>query len=590
MKKLLFLLLSGLLTQSIQADDFNVDGIAYTITDAANHTVSIGTGGIWYPAINSATIGSFTIPSTVAYNGITYSVTSIGSSAFIKCNKLSSVIIPASITSIGNSAFEGCSGLTSVTIPALVTSIGIDAFYGCLGLSSFNVDINNPSYSSNNGVLFEKAQTTLMKYPAGNVATVYTVPNTVTTIGTSAFYDCSGLTTVIIPNSVTSIESDAFDSCDSLISITIPNSVTSIGDFAFYSCGSLVSVTLSTSITSIKYRTFENCEKLTSVTIPASVTSIGNRAFYQCKGLTSVAIPASVTSIGDNAFYNCDGLSSFSVNMNNPAYSSNNGVLFDKTQTTLIQYPEGNTATAYSVSGTVATIGNYAFSGCWRLTTIAIPTSVTTIGSGAFGFCGSLTSLTIPNSITSIASETFRYSGLTSVTIPDQVTSIGNNAFENCSRMISLSIPKSVTSIGSYAFSGCSNIKTINCLSLTPPILGSSCFDGSTSVTDVYVSSDTAVLNYKANSDWFGYFPNNIIKKNQSSATSKLNENRVRVYTNQSKIIIEGASEGEIITIFDLSSKCIQTIISNGGRLELFAKTHSIYLVKTEEITFKVIL
>ena len=139
-----------------------------------------------------------------------------------------------------------------------------------------------------------------------NNGTTYSV----TSIGESAFYGCSGLTSITIPNSVTSISEWAFYECSSLTSVTIGNSVTSIGDMAFEGCSSLTSVTIGNSVTSIGYRAFYECSGLTSVTIPNSVTSIGGYAFYNCSGLTSVTIGNSVTYIGYEAFYNCSGLTS----------------------------------------------------------------------------------------------------------------------------------------------------------------------------------------------------------------------------------------------------------------------------------------
>ena len=213
------------------------------------------------------------------------SVTSIGSAAFSGCSSLTSVTIPDSVTSIGWSAFSGCSSLTSITIPDSVTSIDNHAFDGCSKLNQINVDTANTVYSSENGVLFDKDKTELIRYPEGKADTSYFIPNSVTSIGYRAFLNCSSLTSVTIPDSVTSIGSAAFDGCSSLTSVTIPDSVTSIGSAAF-----------------------DGCSSLTSVTIPDGVTSIGDSAFAYCSSLTSVAIPNSVTSIGDWAFRDCSSL------------------------------------------------------------------------------------------------------------------------------------------------------------------------------------------------------------------------------------------------------------------------------------------
>ncbi len=223
--------------------------------------------------------GDITIPESVTYNGKTYKVTGIDNYAFSDCTGLTSITIPNSVTSIGYDAFSGCTGLTSITIPNSVTSIGSSAFSGCSGLTSVSVENGNPKYDSRdncNAIIYTSSNTLI----TGCENTV--IPNSVTSIGGSAFSGCSGLTSITIPNSVTSIGSSAFSGCSGLTSVTIPDGVTSIGNRAFY-----------------------NCSGLTSVTIPSSVTSIGVKAFSDCSGLTSVTIPNSVTSIGSSAFYNC---------------------------------------------------------------------------------------------------------------------------------------------------------------------------------------------------------------------------------------------------------------------------------------------
>ena len=192
------------------------------------------------------------------------SVTSIGNQAFYYCTGLTSVIIPNSVTSIGNQAFQGCSGLTSVTIPNSVTSIGIAAFIDCSSLTTIVVESGNPIYDSRNdcNAIIETATNTLVTGCKNS-----TIPNSVTSIGSGAFYCCSGLTSMTIPNSVTSIGNYAFYFCSGLTSVTIPNSVTSIGGSAFWLCSSLTSVTIPNSVTSIGYGAFSYCDCLTSVIV-----------------------------------------------------------------------------------------------------------------------------------------------------------------------------------------------------------------------------------------------------------------------------------------------------------------------------------
>ena len=187
-----------------------------------------------------------------------------------------------------------------------MTSIGGYAFYGCSGLRLFTVSPNNTHYKSINGLLLSKNGNTLIAGINGNVV----IPDSVTSIGDYAFYNCSGLTSVTIPDSVTSIGEYAFYYCSGLTDITISDGVTSIGGYAFGYCSGLTSITIPDSVTSIGRYAFNGCSGLTSVTIGDSVTSIGYCAFYKCRGLTSVTIGDSVTSIGDYAFRGCSNLKS----------------------------------------------------------------------------------------------------------------------------------------------------------------------------------------------------------------------------------------------------------------------------------------
>ncbi|TGX79958.1 leucine-rich repeat domain-containing protein [Muribaculum intestinale] len=291
------------------AYNFKSDGLYYNILSETDRTVEVtyyrndGYGSYYNDAY-----GDIEIPSKLIYDRKTYKVTSIGKYAFYKCSGLTSVTIPNSVTSIGISAFYNCSGLTSVTIGNSVTSIGNSAFSNCSGLISIIVDESNPSFSSIEGILYNNDATTLIYCPI--TKKTVTIPNSVTSIGYSAFSGCSGLTSVTIPNSVTSIDNNAFYKCSGLTSVTIPNSVTSIGQRVFENCSGLTSVTIGNSVTSIGYYAFDGCYGLTSVTIPNSVTTIVQSAFSNCRGLTSVTIGNSVTSIGKYAFSGCSKLTS----------------------------------------------------------------------------------------------------------------------------------------------------------------------------------------------------------------------------------------------------------------------------------------
>ena len=229
------------------------------------------------------------------------------------------------------------------------------------------------------------------------------------------FRGLTGLTSVVIGNSITNIESGAFEGCTGLSSLTIGNHVTSIGTAAFY-----------------------QCLGLTSIEIPNSVTSIGNHAFGNCFYVTSpVYIHNNVTNIGADAFGACS-IPSFEVNSDNSNYCAVDGVLFDKTKHTLIQYPGGNPRTEYTIPETVTSIEYGAFDGAELLTSITIGNNVTSIGNEAFSFCMGLTSIEIPNSVTSIERFTFSYcSNLTSVVLPNSIVDINDGAFAYCRNLTS---------------------------------------------------------------------------------------------------------------------------------------------------------
>jgi hypothetical protein len=417
-----------------------------------NSVISIGDQAF----VNCTSLGHVTIPN---------SVTTIGFEAFYDCTSLTSVMVPNSVISIGSDSFGWCTKLTSVTIPSSVSSIGDSAFESCSSLSAITVDALNPSYSSLAGVLFNKNQTMLIQCPGAKAGT-YAVPNGITSIGSAAFLNCNSLNTVTLPNSVTNIGASAFSSCSSLSVITVD----ALNPFYSSPDGDLFDKTQSTLI-----------------------QHPGARAGVY-------AVPSSVTNIVSTAFTGCASLTAITVDVLNLSYSSLAGVLFDKTQTTLIQCPAGLTGTC-AIPASVTRIGDYAFISCTGLTSVTIPDSVTAIGAGAFVGCNSLTNVVIPDSVTSIGSKAFEgCTSLTGVTIGNSVSSIGIGAFAQCSSLRSVTIPNSVTSIVDRTFSGCTSLTSVT-IGNSVTNIGSLAFGFCTNLSNVYFQGNAPTVDLAALGD-----------------------------------------------------------------------------------------
>lgn len=366
-------------------------GTALTSVTIPNSVTSIGS-----EAFEDCGLARVTIPG---------SVTSIGAAAFAACSSLGSLTISNGVTGIGEGAFEFC-GLTNVTIPESVTNIGDLAFTACFSLSAFNVDAVNLFYAGVNGVLFNNDHTKLIQYPCGNMSASYAVPDGVTNIGNDAFANCAHLMSITISDVVASMGDGAFED-SGLTNMMIPNSVTSMGDYVFASCADLKAVIMSNGVSSIGAGAFED------------------------SGLTNVMIPNSVTNIGDSAFADCFSLSVFHVGAANLFYADVNGVLVDKSHSTLIQYPCASASRSYAVPNGITDIGNGAFTDCTNLMSVAIPDSVANIEERAFLGCGDLTSVTMGHGVTNISYAAFEDCYLLAVVfIAGDAPAVGPYAFD----------------------------------------------------------------------------------------------------------------------------------------------------------------
>jgi len=323
LKKLLVSLLSAMLCMTVVAESGS--NVETGQNNPDNNSITIDKNGdvfvspLWFHISDEGTaeviwnrsyknMESVVIPSEIKIAGHVYPVTSIGYRAFDGCSSLTNVNIPSSVTNIrhglfwncsglthieipssvthiGNYAFYGCSGLTSIEIPSNVTSIGGKVFDCCSELTSINVAYDNSIYTSEDGVLYDKNKTEIIRTPEKKKEN-FKLPSSVTSIGNSAFRGCRALTNIDLPSGVTSIGQSAFMGCSGLTSIEIPSRVTDIYVYAFRGCSGLTHIVIPSSVTSIGYEAFYLCENL-DVVINNSKENVTvyEDAFYRCKSV-----------------------------------------------------------------------------------------------------------------------------------------------------------------------------------------------------------------------------------------------------------------------------------------------------------------
>ena len=339
------------------------------------------------------------------------SVKTIEDYAFDGCVNLETISLSSGLKYIGNRVFGNCQKLTRLTIPKSVARVQQEALSDCPALTWIDVELASPNFKSIDGVLFNKAATSILAYPGGRPGS-YAIPSSVTTIGNSAFHWCMELSTVSIPSSVKKILKNAFGGCTSLKSVIIPRNVEVIEEGPFRYCRALGGIVVDQG--NAKFKSVDGVlfnKALTTIVsyapgkpgsyvLPTNVRTIAGEAFQGCENLTSIAIASGVTTIGEQAFSGCTALTNITI-------------------------PSG-----------VKTIEEDTFSYCFNLATVTMPVSVTRIGEAAFEGCSSLKDITIPVRVTTIGDDAFgRCAGLSVITIPSSVRNLGSNVFEGCENL-----------------------------------------------------------------------------------------------------------------------------------------------------------
>ena len=484
---LVSLILIILSSQTVSAQDFEYNGLKYTVISEELKTCKTA-DNVWGNPLSYS--GDISIPPVAVRSyGNSYTVVEIGYMSFSQCSGINSVTLPSTITLIDKRAFDSCINLTSITIPESVSEIRDGAFIHCKSLKSINF------------------------------------PQSLSNIPSSVCYDCKALEECRIPENVQSIGDEAFRDCSSLKSLYIPKSVSEIGERVIMNCSALASLVVNSSNTIFDSRdgcnavietntnnlimgcsttvipssieiigkdAFYGMEVLSGIVFPESVKEIKNLAFFGCKGLRQIIIPESVIIIEGNVFEDCSSLNEIKVDPANTIYDShdNCNAIIEKLSGTLISacnnsfIPSGVTTIGdrafdgcsqldeIIIPETVKKINDYAFSGCSGLKSILLPNSVKELGIGSFYCCYSLEEITFSEALTIIPKNAFDLcKSLKVATLPQSITKIEESAFEYCTNLTEIVLPKNIDSIGLSAFFRCPNIEHIICLSNQPPAI-----------------------------------------------------------------------------------------------------------------------
>lgn len=460
---------------------------------------------------------------------------------FNGCSELTEIVIPDSIKEINFSAFSGCTKLKSVSIGKNVSKIDENVFYNCGSIEEIKVDSNNKSFLSENGSLYNKDKTKILRYATGkkeeNIRIpesvkricdgafsggdfkTIVIPDTVSSIGRGAFYGCN-IESITIPGSVKTIDGEAFGWCYNLESVTISEGVNTIGSFAFYNCWKLNSITLPDSITELGNNAFEYTEfyendenwsdgilylgkyllsawnfEESSCEIKEGTIGIADNAFYYRyrELLEEVVFPDSLRFIGKNAFSDCYGLWKAEIGSN--VTIINDGAFSNCRSLKSVVIPDS-----------VNYLGSEAYKGCGGITNFELGKNIIRINDGTFSGCYGITNIILPKKIDGIGKEAFYESGLESISIPDSVTFIGENAFDRIYSLKNVKIGNGVKKIGNSAFYECYNLEEIT-MGEGVEYIGANVFGSFENLKKVNISNIAAWFNI----EFYDYSSNPVI-------------------------------------------------------------------------------
>ncbi len=357
-------------------------------------------------------------------------------------------------------------------------------------------DIVVPDYVVQDGIKFAVTAIGDGAFSHITINSLQLPKNTLKRIGSMAFNDILGLTTLEIPESVTTLDEGAIEACRELESITVDE-----GNKHFATFDGVLMDKAQTRII-----TYPAKLAATTYTVPATVKTIDKRAFRDLAYLTSVTIPASVSKLEYSMFYQSYSLNEINIDPANTAYRSEDGVVYTADMDTLIVYPAGKTSKTYTVNASVKAIGQAAFSYANHLETLTLPEGLTTIEDAAFTSCESLKEVNLPESVTKIGMAAFTFCRkLESLVFPPHITEITMGFFIGCTALRSVTIPAELTTIGKTVFTACPSLTEITCLCTTPPAVDLTTFlSVKTNTISLYVPDESVDL-YKATPIWKGF-------------------------------------------------------------------------------------
>lgn len=606
-KPIFLIIISFLFSISLSGQSFEIDNLKYSVN---NDETSVSVTGHSFTITNSnINLTDVVIPEQVVNEGITYSVTKIGNSAFKNFSNLKSVTFPESITEIDHYAFQGCSFVVELELPESLVSVGAGAFASMRRLKTIRL------------------------------------PESIKKFYGAVFDCCKELTEVSLPSGLKVVPLNTFFRCDNLTTVSLPADVEYVHPEFAHECSSMKNVFIDDK--NLKYKNIDGAlydksgdsllympalnEKMS---IAEGTKVITEKAFINCTTMTDLNIPASVIKISDSSFSDCRNLINIFVNKNNSVFTDLKGVLYSKDQTIIYVYPRKKEG-KYSIYDKVTKINGYAFYGATLLEEIEIPSSTISIGSAAFHYCKSLKNVILPDNITSIGANAFKQcSGLEKIVLPKNLSSVAvqmfqycenlcevvypenlkkieHDAFYQCESLVSVNIPEGTTLIDYRAFKGCTALKTL-ILPSTLKTIGTSAFDNMTSLEEVYcynpdpvtysdkqffIASDISKAQlyipygsgtaYGKDICWSGFGKITEMENVEITSLNSLTGEQTSVYVSGGYIHIENISSE--VNIYDITGQLIENVSGDKSEARIKLPKRGVYIVKGNKYSGKII-